>query len=122
MKTKAARVKLDELFDLYGPLALEHLSLTNWRREDELDSWREELKIHFLFPNVPDYGRAELHAMLLFRLSYNWAVNVPGLNADEIEPHFMALKQAILESDYYPSLTPLQEEILNSEFFTIEFR
>ena len=125
MKTDDPRiVQLLELFDAYLPLAVQHLTLVNWHREAEADLAYPVMKVHFLFPNISDFDRADLVAMLAFNYSINLALNVPGMPADQIdasEQRFMIMKQSILDSPFYPSLTPVQKAILEAEFFSVSF-
>ncbi len=119
------REKLFALLNEYGPLAIEHLTLTNIRREDEMELEWEKVKLNFLFPTLDSLDRLFILAVFSARRGYNQSINNPEAkpeSVNELERIFMERKQTLLAADFYSALTPLQKEILQTDYLTVRFR
>lgn len=110
----------------YAGFACENLTLTNWRRENELDGSIDALTIHFLFPNVSDADRASLFALNQSARALTLGLNThPRARAheelvrDSEQRHVQMMNE--VESRILPRLTPLQQEIFRDHIGKVHF-
>jgi hypothetical protein len=110
----------------YSEVALEHLSLTNWRREDKLDGAIELFRTKFLFPEVDDIACNLLTAARHTRRADGFLrateLNSPGALPEGALKTAASQHEAIVECirscEFVHALTPVQAEILESEFLS----
>jgi len=101
----------------YSHFAVEHLSLTNRKRERELENALESYKINFLFPNLNEIQRAVVGTMyqVCRRVTFELASGSTIGKSTKATRHFAQLK-AVADRLVFPKLTPMQQEIASMEF------
>jgi hypothetical protein len=122
----STKERIAGLFEEYRKTAIQNLTLVNTKREEELEIACCELMVHFYFPNLTDTQRDLLLALYYSRRALNLRVNaapsIPEVAVNASEQLFMDRRRAVLESEFYPSLTLLQKEILGSDFLNVKIR
>lgn len=110
----------------YAKLAVLHLSLTNWKRDEELEDAAQRYRLHFLFPDMDTAARLELQGILQLRrallFSYgtlkNHLANLPDSKEFEAETSKRETMYADLlrsfKDEHMASLTPTQAQILDT--------
>lgn len=95
---------------------------------------REEMQIHFLFPNLQDGERYALLALKFANKSVSLLVNSPtvGLNDEqrkdrefkttEVEKLFLEAKSHVLACGLFRKLSPVQQNIIQDKYLNIVFR
>lgn len=114
-------------------LVQELTGVSEEERELEQDKTFEELQIHFLFPNLYDHERYLLLALKFANRGVALMVNTDQgrLSLDErrqhefgtaqIEELFMDARCQVLENGLLDKLSPIQRDIVESDFLNVYF-
>lgn len=124
MSSATNKEAIDRLFEEYLPLAIEHLSLRNWRRQEELLRVEQDIRANFYFPDLEHPYRLLLVGLGMARRGLIIALNSEGITEaarENSEAHFMEARE-LTQRHVIPQLRPLQLEILDAEYLSVPLK